>query len=377
VWLTYRVGVELGDPLAGAVAAMLLSTSPTFLYQLVQPMSDVPVTACWLGALLLGARRTAMSAAGAGALASIAVTIRPNLAPLAGLVLVQVFLAAGESRWRRAALFVAALAPALVALAWVQHVRYGSAFASGYGTLDQAFAAANIGPNLARYPRWLTASHTPFIWLSALAPFWIRRRAAPRMPAWIAVIFSLAVWAAYLPYVYFQPQEWFYSRFLLPALPLMLFFAAAAAGSGLQRFPAPSRAPLAALLVLGVSGMSLQFARSHDVFELRRHESKYPLAGAFVRDELPPSAFVLAAQHSGSIRYYANRPTLRWDLLDAAHLDEALASLRAEGYQPYAVLDPDEDAEFRRKFTSAGQRGAGELTISGLPGGARVYSFGR
>jgi len=335
------------------------------------------VTACWLGALLIAARRTMMSAAGAGALASIAVTIRPNLAPLAGLVLMQVVLGISELWWRRAAAFVIALAPALLALAWIQHLRYGSAFASGYGTLDQAFAAGNIGPNLARYPRWLTASHTPFIWLSALAPFWIRRGATHPVPAWMAVIFSLAVWAAYLPYVSFQPQEWFYTRFLLPALPLMLFFAAAAAVAGLRRLPAPSRAPLAVLLVLGLSGTCLQFARSHDVFELRRHESKYPLAGAFVRDELPPSAFVLAAQHSGSIRYYANRPTLRWDLLDAAHLDEALASLRGEGYQPFAVLDPDEDVEFRRKFTAAGQHGAGELTISGLPGGARVYSFGR
>jgi hypothetical protein len=303
--------------------------------------------------------------------------IRPNLAPLAALVLVPVVFSGSASRWRRAAVFASALAPGLMALAWIQHVRYGSLLASGYGTLEQGFAVGNLGPNLARYPRWMTASHTPFIWLWALAPFWIRRRAAGRLPAWTALLLSLAVWAAYLPYAYFQPHEWFYTRFLLPALPLMLFFAAATALSALRRLPAASRATVTAFVFLALAGLFLQFARSHNVFDLRRQESKYPIAGEFVRDQLPSTAFVLAAQHSGSIRYYANRPTLRWDLLDAAHLDDALASLREEGYQPFAVLDADEAVEFRRKFTSAGQRSAGELTLSGVPGGVRVYSFGR
>ena len=42
---------------------MLLSVSPPFLYQLVQPMSDVPGVACWLGALAAASRGTTVSAA--------------------------------------------------------------------------------------------------------------------------------------------------------------------------------------------------------------------------------------------------------------------------------------------------------------------------
>jgi hypothetical protein len=373
VWLIYRLGAELGDPLAGGVAALLLAASPTFLYQLVQPMSDVPTMACWLGALLMASRRTVASAAAAGALSSVAVMIRPNLVPLAVLILVQSAFADRALRRPRAAAFVTALAPGLVALGWIQHVRYGSPFASGYGSIDEGFSAANITPNLVRYPRWLTESHTPFIWVSLLAPFWIARRAARRRLAWVALLLSIAVWGAYLPYAYFQLHEWFYTRFLLTSIALMLLFAAAISLALLRRLPPAVCTAVAGLLLVAQVATLVQSARSRQVFELRRQESKYPLAGAFAREQLPLSAFILAAQHSGSIRYYANRPTLRWDLLGASHLDEALAALRAAGFEPFAVLDADEDLEFRRKFGAAGEHA--RLTPLAVLGGTRVYGF--
>ena len=79
--------------------------------------------------------------------------------------------------------------------------------------------------------------------------------------------------------------------------------------------------------------------------------SRRPLAGIFVRDRLPAMAFILAAQHSGSIRCYAGRPTLRWDLLGAGHLDEVLAALRAQGFDPFLVVDGGEIEAFRRAST--------------------------
>ena len=51
VWLTYLLGRRHAGATSGAAAALLLAASPVFLYQLVQPMSDVPVTAWWLLAL--------------------------------------------------------------------------------------------------------------------------------------------------------------------------------------------------------------------------------------------------------------------------------------------------------------------------------------
>jgi hypothetical protein len=121
--------------------------------------------------------------------------------------------------------------------------------------------------------------------------------------------------------------------------------------------------------------MSLYTARTHRVFDVRTQERKYPLAGRFVRERLPARAFVLAAQHSGSIRYYANRPTLRWDLLSPAQLDQVLAILRARGYEPFLVVDAGEYENFRERFRATNQQAVQQLTPLAVLGEARVFGF--
>ncbi len=110
-------------------------------------------------------------------------------------------------------------------------------------------------------------------------------------------------------------------------------------------------------------------------FGIRNQERKYPLAGEYVRTQGPPNAFVLAAQHSGSIRYYASRPTLRWDLLSPTRLDQALATFRAQGYEPILVVDVGEYEVFRERFEATGQRAVHQLTPLAVLGDARVFAF--
>lgn len=375
IWMTYRFGVLSGDGVAGAWAAVFVALSPTFLYQLIQPMSDVPCAACWLAALLAAARGSTRSAVVAGALSSLAVLIRPNLAPLTVIVALLVWTSGNHARNRRALGFVAAVAPGLIILGWIQAVRYGSALASGYGTASDVFALEHVLPNLARYPRWMTESHTPFIWLALLAPVWIVRRASDKRLAWAALVLTAAVWSAYLPYLFFQPNEWFYTRFLLPAIPIMIFFAAASVLAGVRALPAAWRLPAVVAVSLLVGAPSLHYAERNGVFDIRNQERKYPLAGEFVRDRGPANAFVLAAQHSGSIRYYANRPTLRWDLISPTRLDQALATFRAQGYEPLLVVDVGEYEEFRERFTATGQQAVQQLTPLAVLGDARVFAF--
>jgi len=374
VLLCWKLGGALGDPLAGAAAALLFSLSPTFLYQAVQPMSDVPVTAFWLGALLIARQPTRWSPVVAGLLASIAILIRPNLAPLA--LLVAAASTVDRIAVRRLAAYAAAMVPGLILLAAIHYVRYGSPLASGYGTFDELFGFGNVGPNLSRYPRWLTETHTPLIWVWLLAPVWLVR-AAPgvRRFGWICYGSSVAVIVAYLPYVYFRPEEWFYTRFLLPAIPLMLLLAAGAANHGARRVAPRVGTSLLMLGCLALAGVFAWNARSVGVFRLASAEQKYPAVGAFIRARLPASAFLIAMQHSGSIRYYAGRQTLRWDLLDRASLDRAVASLRAAGYEPFAVLDPDEDSEFRRRFATASSPTLSRMVPVGAVGRTTVYAF--
>jgi hypothetical protein len=375
VWLTYYFGVLNGDGFAGAVAALFVAFSPTFVYQLVQPMSDVPAAAVWLGALIAASRASRAGSVTSGVLSSVAILIRPNLAPLAAIVAALSLASNTSDRLRCALYFLASIVPGIVLLGWIQDVRYGSPFASGYGTASDVFAFEYVVPNLARYPRWITVSHTPFIWLSLAAPFWIARRAKNPRLAWAGLLLSAAVWVAYLPYIFFQADEWFYTRFLLPAIPIMLFFAAACAVEGLRALPSMWRFPFAAILVIVISASMLAYAERHRAFELRNQERKYPLAGEYVRTRGPANAFVLAAQHSGSIRYYAHRPILRWDLLSPTRLDQALAIFRAQGFEPILVVDAAEDRAFRERFAATGQRAVEHLIPLAVVGDTRIFAF--
>jgi len=83
VWLTYALGRALGSPIAGILAALLLAVSPAFVYMLMWPMSDVPVSAFWTAALVAAHGRWRLRALASGVMMSAAILVRPNLAPVA------------------------------------------------------------------------------------------------------------------------------------------------------------------------------------------------------------------------------------------------------------------------------------------------------
>ena len=89
VWMTFAIGRRLDRPDAlGLAAAWLVATSPAMLAMLVSPMSDVPAAALWATAIYFTLGRSSQSALVAGLAASAAILIRPNLAPLAVVLVV-------------------------------------------------------------------------------------------------------------------------------------------------------------------------------------------------------------------------------------------------------------------------------------------------
>ena len=82
VWATYLMGTTVAGPMVGLAAAVLLATSPVFLYQLMSPMSDVPVTAWWALCLALLPLKRRDATLAAGLFAGIAILTRPNLVPI-------------------------------------------------------------------------------------------------------------------------------------------------------------------------------------------------------------------------------------------------------------------------------------------------------
>jgi hypothetical protein len=350
VWLTYLLGRSIDRPTTGAAAAALLVCSPTFLYQVVQPMSDIPAMAWWLLVIICtieredGSRRPWL----AGLAGSMALLTRPNLVPLAVVVTVYLVVVRGRGqRFADAAKFVAGLLPGVVILAWMQRAMYGSPLATGYGSVDTMMSAVHVLPNLRRYAGWLIGSHTPFLLLALAAPAFVRR---PRQ-AWLALAIAVATLACYLPYRVFD--DWWYTRFLLPAIPLLIVLASATLVALVGRLTTRRRGLVAAACVMMLMALWIQIARARHAFDLAELEQHYYRAGTAVAEHIAETAAIFTLKDSGSVQYHAGRPTLSWDTIAPDSLNQALAFVSARGYVPYLLLELDEEPVFRDRFRGA------------------------
>jgi hypothetical protein len=366
VLASYAIGRRVGRPVVGLAAAWMVATSPTQLFMLMAPMSDVPAAAAWAVSIACLVGETP-SAIAAGIAAAVAILIRPNIAPLAGVILVWMLwraLALASRRGRNTAAWrdaVKRLGPAVrfaipaaagaIAVGVINARLYGSPLASGYDMTD-AYLVSYLLPNVQRYVGWLISAETPF----ALAGFaclvipsasiWRTRDA--RDARWLFAGIAVVVWISYLLYVPWD--AWWYLRFLLPAWPMMMLGTAsiAAAIYRATRSPALRGATILVLASIGVGGVRQAVQR--EAFAVARGEAKYVEVARTVESLTAPDAVIIAAQHSGSIRYYAGRLTLRWDVGDPAWLDRTVDWLAAHGHHPYFVLEPREIDELRARY---------------------------
>src|SRR5262249_6296962 len=137
---------------------------------------------------------------------------------------------------------------------------------------------------------------------------------AKRRMVWFALLFSAALFAAYLLYTPFE--IWTYTRFLLPAIALLSVLGSWAVFALGRRLGSPALQFLAAVAVLLLACRSAAYVSERGILEIPRGDSRYLAAAKFVSDATPASGLIVSMQHSGSIRYYAARTTLRWDWID-------------------------------------------------------------
>jgi hypothetical protein len=346
VWLTFVFGRRVDDEVTGACAAVLLACSPIALYQAVQPMSDVPAAAMWMAALTATSRGDRRGQIAGAVCASLAVLMRANLALV---VLPLVFLLPD----RRALLrFVLAAAPAAAIMVGLNVARYGSPVASGYGDTGTLFSIAHLAPNATRYSRWLLETHTPFLLLALAAPWAIRRDEGKRRFALVSLAASALIVATYLAYTVFE--DWWYTRFLLPALPTLLALSVAVVLRLTVWLPPLGgrslRAPAAVILCLALGAWHLHVARERHVLDLQSLESRFAIAGRHAARLLPPSAVALSVQQSGSLRFHGGRDTIAWDAIPPDALDRTIAAIQSAGRVPFIVLEDAEEPAFRRRF---------------------------
>ncbi|MEO5741237.1 MAG: hypothetical protein ABIS29_11635 [Vicinamibacterales bacterium] len=369
LWFTYLLGREAtGSHVVGALAALLLLASPVFLAHVMVPMSDVPAAAGWTLVALLALKQRPLAA---GIVAGLTLLVRPNLIPLA---LVPVF--AWQQRREPLIQYAAGIVPGLLAVMIINVLLYGGPLTTGYASLFELYAIDSLSTNVRNYAVWLVQTQTPLI-LLALLPLFVRRalceddaRVSPR--ACLAALVGLT-FLSYLFYATFD--HWFYLRFLLPAYPALFVLLAAAIRWAASRLPAEARVPAAALVCAAMIPFGVNAGRREGIFNVAIYEGRHVRAAREIASRTSADAVVLAVQHSGSVRYYANRITLRYDWLENGALDATLRDLAAKGRRAYLVVDDWEEKEFRARFSPA--NGAGPLgsPIARVAGSPEVRIF--
>lgn len=204
---------------------------------------------------------------------------------------------------------------------------------------------ANIAPNATRYLSWLLAT-APVLLLSVFG--FVRLRTHPIARG--LMTFAGLVVAAYLVYAVFDDRS--YLRFLLPALAVFAVLAASELSAWIDRRPVPVRPLLVCGLMLGITAHAVWVARSMDTFRLADQLRRVSTVADFINEDVPPAAVIVAGEQSGAMRYYTERPILRWEAASPQSLDTVMTALEQSRRPIYIVLDSWEDGRFRQKFAA-------------------------
>lgn len=360
VWLTFLAARSLDSTygsLSGAMAAVLVAASPPVLFQVVQPMNDIVTAALWMAVyVLLTSRRWAVS----GMCCGLALLVRPNLLPMAGVALLYVVFERSSSRNSALEGLMRFALPALpfgLLVLFLNQVLYGSPLRTGYGNPEGLFAVRNAATNAPRYLWWLVETHSVFPFLAVAAPFLVSREKRGH----VALGFALVLACASVYFFYTPFEDWSYLRFLLPAIALVLMLASVSCVAVVRRLVARRTAAVpiiaASSIVLAIFGV--RAARERHAFDLQFLEQRYRSAGIVVRDHLPPQAVVLSVWDSGAIRFHGRKEAVLWQSLDAFWLDRSLVWLAQTGRRPYLLLESWEEPQFRGRF--GGHSAIGDL----------------
>jgi hypothetical protein len=354
VGLTYRLARQRYPAPVAITAAGLVSLSPVFVYQLMLPMTDVPVTAWWLLAVDAALTPTLAGAVGAGLSSSLAVLTRPNLVPLIAPLAALVLAAPGASRMVRVAVFALGVVPGVGIAAAAHTVFYGGPLRSGYGSFGDLFDIHFAAMNVRQYADWMWQTHSPLLFVALVGlPVALAWRPAgilrDRRFSLFVLTFSAATLVCYVFYLPFN--HWTYLRFLLPAIPFLTIESVAIVWTVCRRVANVPRAFAFAAIVSAAAVMCIRTTASTRTLSLKPlFTDRYIISANRIRANTPPAAAIMCLLQSGSLRTYASRLTVRYDLIDPSQFPAAVEYLRRNGRTPFVVLETTELDDFRQRF---------------------------
>jgi hypothetical protein len=353
---TYGIGARLASPAAGLIGAWLVATSPALLFMMMPVMSDVPVSAIVAASFYLLIGSGLARSAGAGALLSLAVLVRPVLAPLVvvmGLWYVIRFFQGGNRRAavRDLAVFAACGLPAAILLGVTNNLLYGSPTTTGYGALDTRFSIEYVVPNVRNYLAWFAGTQTPLAFLGMVAlvvpsrTLWPEPKARPAL-----VVAGLSVTVIWTLYFFYEVWDaWWYLRFLLPSYPFILV-GVGALGTMLVRGRGRSAQAALALVVLVWGAFQIWTAAERRAFDIWKDDRRAVAAADMARTITGRDSLIFAGEHTGSLRYYGGRMTGYFFFMKNEWMDRAVEWLRTRDIHPYLLVEAWEIPEIRKRF---------------------------
>lgn len=365
----YLLAAKLLPPVWSLALVVVLGCYPPALYQFLQPMSDATCL-LWSTAAIYAAVqcREGRGAVGWAVAAGFALGLAVLTRATSILLLPAVLVGLGWRPRSWGALVAGGLVPAVV-LATYNHLAFGDVTLTGYGRgIWTLFRGQNVAPTLVHFARWKTVFVGPAVlalWLGS-AGRTLRRNGWPERVLWL---WALALVGPYSTYVV-SDDGWEFLRFILPAMPAVLL----GAGLTARRLwlwaiaSPPSRAGPARALIGAAVGTALVAAlalstascRRLHVAEVRRTELRYPESIAWIAEQVPTDAVVVAMQLSSALYFYADYRLLNYSRIGGAELSEHVRAVEAAGVPVYALLFPHEQARVQRapalRWESLGMR---------------------
>ena len=346
--LVHRLGRAWYDADTALLATALVAWNPLFIAYAKQPMSDVPATMWIVLAMVLAVTAKSSTAFAAGIAAGCAVVTRPALL-LAAMAIVWVA-HRGDIARRRAMLCAAGLGVGLIVQMAIQNFLFGSPFSTGYGATAALFSWSHLDDNLGIFGKqgWFVVGP---LWMLGLIIGIFAARPEPRTKPLLVFAGVVAPYLFYLPF-----DHWETLRYLLPGVVVLTVTVAA----GLMRFSrTPQNATATAIMLCAFTGVAVAqselLLRRSDVWRIAEIEARYPLAGDWININTPPNSVVLANQHSGSLRWYGKRQTLRWDFIAPEQLATTVRELESHDAPVYVALEGAEVEMFNARFATVMQ----------------------
>ncbi len=352
--LIYLVGLELELPRGFSIAgAMILAANPTFISIALQPMSDV-AAACWSLAAIwaaLRSRKNGTWALLAGAAFGLTFLIRPT-----GVLLLPPILFCLRLKPRILLYFILGGLPLAAIFFAYNAIAYGHPLQTGYTMigLHDEMKVAGFATRLGFYAYWLTMTLSPLIllgWLGVAANSKVCQRIRLMIITWFGAY--LIFYASYGIY-----GSWWYTRFLLPAIPALILGALLTARDAAWMLIKPTiegdhvwrrRGVLAALLAVTFI-FEGHYVRRFDVFNIAAGHGVNADSCRWADQILPSKSLVVAMEMSGALKFYTSRLIVRWERVGPGQWPTLKSHAAERGYQWYALLLPFEVEEARSQL---------------------------